>query len=132
DTARSVGSEIIRFASLCGGLPAPEVAGTNPIGYKFSWSPRGVLVASQNAARWKEDGKLREVAGVDLLAQAKPIIINNSFALDVLPNRDSTLFAELYGLEDIPTFFRGTLRPLHCELVLRYSCDESLRLHVPI
>ncbi|CAE7265402.1 AASS [Symbiodinium sp. CCMP2592] len=121
DTARSVGSEIMRFASLCGGLPAPEVAGTNPIGYKFSWSPRGVLVASQNAARWKEDGKLQEVAGVDLLAQAKPIIINNSFALDVLPNRDSTLFAELYGLEDIPTFFRGTLR-------FRGFCERMLVL----
>lgn len=129
DTARSVGSEIIRFASLCGGLPAPEVAGTNPIGYKFSWSPRGVLVASQNAARWKEDGKLREVAGVDLLAQAKPIIINNSFALDVLPNRDSTLFAELYGLEDIPTFFRGTLRFRgFCERMLVLSRLGLLRL----
>ncbi|CAK9013355.1 unnamed protein product [Durusdinium trenchii] len=54
DTARSTGSEILRFASLCGGLPSPEAAGSNPIGYKFSWSPRGVLVASQNSARFKE------------------------------------------------------------------------------
>ncbi|CAK9066981.1 unnamed protein product [Durusdinium trenchii] len=121
DTARSTGSEILRFASLCGGLPSPEAAGSNPIGYKFSWSPRGVLVASQNSARFKEDGLLREIAGEDLLAQGKPITINNAFALDVLPNRDSTMFAELYGLADIPTFIRGTLR-------FRGFCERMLTL----
>lgn len=121
DTARSSGSEILRFASLCGGLPSPEAAGSNPLGYKFSWSPRGVLVASQNSARFKEDGLVRDIAGEDLLAEGKPMTINNAFALDVLPNRDSTLFAELYGLAEIPTFFRGTLR-------FRGFCERMLAL----
>jgi len=121
DTARNTGCEILRFASLCGGLPSPEAAGSNPIGYKFSWSPRGVLVASRNSARFKEDGLLREIRGEDLLAQGKPVTINNAFALDVLPNRDSTMFAELYGLADIPTFFRGTLR-------FRGYCERMLAL----
>lgn len=121
DTARSTGAEINRFASLCGGLPSPEAAGSNPLGYKFSWNPRGVLVASQNSARYKEDGLLRDVPGGELLAQGKPITINNAFALDVLPNRNSTMFAELYGLADIPTFFRGTLR-------FRGFCERMLAL----
>ena len=44
------GGKITRFISLCGGLPAPEAA-DNPIGYKFSWSPIGVLRAATNVSR---------------------------------------------------------------------------------
>mmetsp|Transcript_71797 Transcript_71797/g.126776 ORF Transcript_71797/g.126776 Transcript_71797/m.126776 type:complete len:1110 (-) Transcript_71797:14-3343(-) len=121
DAAKDAGSEVLRFSSLCGGLPAPEAAGSNPIGYKFSWSPRGVLVASRNPARYREDGRLREIQGEDLLRSGRPITINNAFALDVLPNRDSTSFAELYGLADAPTFFRGTLR-------YRGFCERMLAL----
>jgi len=105
-----VGNRILSFSSLCGGLPAPEAAGTNPLGYKFSWSPKGVLLAARNAARYRKDGKLHEVPASGLLAQAEPLTLNNSLAFEVLPNRDSTVFAKLYGLEDAPTFFRGTLR----------------------
>lgn len=43
------GGKITRFTSLCGGLPAPEAA-DNPIGYKFSWSPIGVLRAATNVS----------------------------------------------------------------------------------
>ncbi|CAE8595750.1 unnamed protein product [Polarella glacialis] len=121
DSAKAAGSKIIRFSSLCGGLPAPEAAGSNPIGYKFSWSPRGVLTASRNPARFMEDGVLQEIPGENLLASGRPLTINNAFALDVLPNRDSTQFAELYGLADAPTFFRGTLR-------YRGFCNRMLAL----
>jgi hypothetical protein len=44
------GGKITRFTSLCGGLPAPEAA-DNPIGYKFSWSPIGVLRAATNVSQ---------------------------------------------------------------------------------
>jgi len=101
---------VVGFSSLCGGLPAPEAAGSNPLGYKFSWSPKGVLLAARNAARFRREGQLREVPGEELLAHARPMTLNNAFAFDVLPNRDSTAFAELYGLADAPSFFRGTLR----------------------
>lgn len=122
DSVKASGSRVLRFASLCGGLPAPEAAGSNPLGYKFSWSPRGVLMASQNAARYKENHVVREIRGEDLLKHGQPITINNAFALDVLPNRDSTAFAELYGLAEIPSFFRGTLRYRgYCERMLALS-----------
>lgn len=101
---------VLGFSSLCGGLPAPEAAGSSPLGYKFSWSPKGVLLAARNAARFRHEGQLYEVPGDDLLAHSKPMTLNNAFAFDVLPNRDSTAFAKLYGLADAPSFYRGTLR----------------------
>lgn len=110
DDAKREGGKVLSFSSLCGGLPAPEAAGSSPIGYKFSWSPAGVVRASQNPAMWKQDGKLTKVAGSELLAHGKPMTMNNAFTFEVLPNRDSTAFAELYGVADAPTFFRGTLR----------------------
>eukprot|EP00405_Crypthecodinium_cohnii_P014854 CAMPEP_0206444564 /NCGR_PEP_ID=MMETSP0324_2-20121206/14986_1 /ASSEMBLY_ACC=CAM_ASM_000836 /TAXON_ID=2866 /ORGANISM="Crypthecodinium cohnii, Strain Seligo" /LENGTH=1054 /DNA_ID=CAMNT_0053912609 /DNA_START=222 /DNA_END=3386 /DNA_ORIENTATION=+ len=110
EEAKAEGSEIIKFSSLCGGLPAPEAAGSSPIGYKFSWSPRGVLTAAKNAAKWSQEGQLKEIPGSELLTCVRPLALNNALALDVLPNRDSISFARLYGLSDAPTFFRGTLR----------------------
>jgi len=118
---KASGGQVMSFSSLCGGLPAPEVAGANPIGYKFSWSPKGVLMAGRNPATYKKAGVLTEVKGPDLLSTAKPVMINNALAFDVLPNRDSTAFAELYGLADAPTFFRGTFR-------YRGFCDRMLAL----
>ncbi|KAL1864183.1 hypothetical protein VTK73DRAFT_6074 [Phialemonium thermophilum] len=56
------GGKINKFFSYCGGLPAPESSG-NPLGYKFSWSPRGVLLALRNAASFYQDGKVVHVAG---------------------------------------------------------------------
>jgi len=64
---------------------------------------------------------MRDIRGEDLLRSGRPITINNAFALDVLPNRDSTSFAELYGLAHAPTFFRGTLR-------YRGFCERMLAL----
>ena len=49
--------QIISFTSYCGGLPAPEDS-NNPLGYKFSWSARGVLLAATNSAKFIEDGKV--------------------------------------------------------------------------
>ena len=43
------GGKILHFYSFCGGLPAPE-HNNNPFGYKFSWSPKGVVLASRNSA----------------------------------------------------------------------------------
>jgi saccharopine dehydrogenase-like NADP-dependent oxidoreductase len=54
---RDMGGRVLSFESMCGGLPAPEAA-DNPLGYKFSWSPRGVLLAAQNAAKFFRDGKV--------------------------------------------------------------------------
>jgi len=103
------GGKIVSFESFCGGLPAPEAA-DNPLGYKFSWNPRGVLTAGQQPSRYKENNKVIEVKGHDVLASHKPIEINIALSLEQLPNRDALPYADLYGISDVATMYRGTLR----------------------
>ncbi|TPX57572.1 hypothetical protein PhCBS80983_g03736 [Powellomyces hirtus] len=112
DEVRDKGGRITSFVSWCGGLPAPE-ASNNPLGYKFSWSPKGVLMAGLNSAHFKRDGKIIEVPGNSLFESAVPVDINKGFALEGIPNRDSLKYVDLYNLGDISdmtTMFRGTLR----------------------
>ncbi len=102
------GGKITSFRSYCGGLPAPE-ANDNPWGYKFSWSPRGVLQAGRNSARFLLRGTIQEIEGGDLFAHHWPIQIEH-LQLETYPNRDSLPYIELYGLDGIETMYRGTLR----------------------
>ena len=112
---RALGERLVSFKSCCGGLPAPE-ANTNPWGYKFSWSPRGVLAAGRNAARWLEDGRLVELPRERLFTQVAPYEVAGVGLLEVYPNRDSTSYVPVYGIEGVHTMFRGTLRyPGWCE-----------------
>ncbi|RMJ11439.1 Saccharopine dehydrogenase [NADP(+), L-glutamate-forming] [Fusarium kuroshium] len=103
------GGKILSFLSYCGGLPAPEVSG-NPLGYKFSWSSRGVRLALRNAARYYQDGKIADVASKDLMGTAKPYFIYPGFAFVAYPNRDSTPYKERYNIPEAETIIRGTLR----------------------
>ncbi len=58
DSLQAQGKEVVSFTSFCGGLPAPEDADV-PLGYKFSWSPKGVLTAASNSAMFKLYGEVR-------------------------------------------------------------------------
>ena len=63
------GEEIKSFVSFCGGLPAPE-ASNNPLGYKFSWSPRGVLLNTVSGAQWLHSNKTDGIApGGDIICK---------------------------------------------------------------
>jgi saccharopine dehydrogenase-like NADP-dependent oxidoreductase len=109
------GSRLVSFRSCCGGLPAPD-ANTNPWGYKFSWSPRGVLAAGSNAARWLEDGRVIDVPGDELFTHVSAYDVADVGRLEVYPNRDATAYVATYGIEGVRTMFRGTLRyPGWCE-----------------
>jgi saccharopine dehydrogenase (NADP+, L-glutamate forming) len=103
------GGKIKSFLSYCGGLPAPE-ASDNPLGYKFSWSSRGVLLALGNDAKYYENGKIKEVAGKDLMGTAKPYFVYPGFSLVAYPNRDSSPYKERYNIPEADTILRGTLR----------------------
>ena len=103
------GGKITGFLSYCGGLPAPEASG-NPLGYKFSWSSRGVLLALRNAAKFYKDGKVQEIPGPELMGHAKPYFIYPGFAFVAYPNRDSTPYRERYDIPEAQTIIRGTLR----------------------
>lgn len=103
------GGKIVSFFSYCGGLPAPE-ANTNPWGYKFSWSPRGVVLAGRNSGKYLKDGNIVEVESKDLFAHHWDIEIGGVGTLQAYPNRDSLPYIELYGLGGISSMYRGTLR----------------------
>ncbi len=109
---QAAGGAVVRFTSWCGGLPAPE-ANDNPLGYKFSWSPRGVLMAGRNPARYRQDGELVEIPGPELFLHywCVPIEVEGRvIPFEGYPNRDSLPYAETYGITSARTMFRGTLR----------------------
>jgi saccharopine dehydrogenase (NADP+, L-glutamate forming) len=103
------GGRVAGFTSWCGGLPAPE-ANTNPFGYKFSWSPRGVLLASKNSAKYLKDGRVVSIPAADLFASPQIIPIPGLGEFEGYPNRDSVPYRETYGIPEALTVFRGTLR----------------------
>jgi saccharopine dehydrogenase (NADP+, L-glutamate forming) len=83
-------------------------ASDNPLGYKLSWSSRGVLLALRNEAKYYKDGKVVEIASKDLMAMAKPYFIYPGYAFVAYPNRDSTPYKERFNIPEAQTIIRGT------------------------
>ena len=103
------GGKLVSFTSNAGGLPAPE-ANDNPMGYKFSWAPRGVILAGKNPARFLKDGETVDVPGPELFSYHWPCPIVGFGELEVYPNRDSIPYIASYNIPTVTTMFRGTLR----------------------
>lgn len=106
---QSAGGRVEGFTSYCGGLPAPE-ANTNPFGYKFSWSPRGVLLAGSNEARYLKDGREVRIPGGDLFDHFEVLTVPGLGTFEGYPNRNSLPYLEMYGIPGARTIFRGTYR----------------------
>lgn len=103
------GGQILGFTSFCGGLPAPE-ANTNPFGYKFSWSPIGVLLAGKNSAQYLKNGQEVLIRSEDLFDNYSLIEIEGLGEFEGYPNRNSLPYIQLYGIQSTKTMLRGTLR----------------------
>jgi saccharopine dehydrogenase-like NADP-dependent oxidoreductase len=115
DHVHNKGGEIEEFYSITGALPAPEAC-DNPFNYKFSWSPKGVVLASTNDARYWRHEKEVYVPPKDLFKDIFRVDFPNVGELDVYANRDSLPYIELYGVEEAKTMYRGTFRhPGWCE-----------------
>ncbi|KAI8065099.1 Saccharopine dehydrogenase-domain-containing protein [Gongronella butleri] len=114
DECKQQGKKVRSFVSWCGGLPAPDASNV-PLGYKFSWSPRGVLTASGNDAVYWANGKEISISGDDLLKNHFPRVETayRGFVFEGLANRNALGYADIYGLgslDQMDTMFRGTLR----------------------
>lgn len=109
DQVHNRGGKIEEFYSICGALPAPEAA-NNPFKYKFSWSPKGVVMAGNNDARYLRDGKIVEVSTEDLFKNPLQINFTDVGKLEVYPNRDSISYIDIYGIPEAKTMMRGTFR----------------------
>ncbi|XP_052756127.1 alpha-aminoadipic semialdehyde synthase, mitochondrial isoform X1 [Galleria mellonella] len=104
------GGRVDSFISYCGGLPAAEFS-DNALRYKFSWNPRGVLLNTISGAKYLSRGQIVEVlGGGELMSVARELDFLPGFAFEGFPNRDSTIYSSLYGIEDAHTMFRGTIR----------------------
>jgi saccharopine dehydrogenase-like NADP-dependent oxidoreductase len=111
---RAGGGRVVSFRSYCGGLPAPE-ANNNPWGYKFSWSPRGVVLAARNPARYLHQGQEVQVPGPELFAHPERVEVGG-MTFEGYPNRNALDYLKVYDLDGVHTMFRGTLRNLgHCK-----------------
>ncbi|SNR31948.1 saccharopine dehydrogenase C-terminal domain-containing protein [Hymenobacter mucosus] len=133
DEVRAQGGELLSFKSYCGGLMAPGSEGDNPWRYKFTWNPRNVVLAGQGTAKFLEGGQPRFIPYQQLFARTELLCIPTYGEFEGYANRDSLSYRAPYGLHDIPTILRGTLRrPGYCAawhaLVLLGLTDDAVHL----
>ncbi|MBK7711830.1 MAG: hypothetical protein IPJ37_13395 [Bacteroidales bacterium] len=103
------GGKVEEFYSLCGALPSPEAA-DNPLKYKFTWSPKGVILASRNSALYLKKGKEKYIDAVNLFKDRINYTFPGIGELEIYPNRDSISFIDIYGISETKTMYRGTFR----------------------
>ena len=133
DDIKSEGGKIISFESFTGGLIAPETDPDNPWRYKFTWNPRNVVMAGLGTAKFLEDNQLKYVPHQQLFTRTTKVKVEGIGLLDGYPNRDSLQYKSIYGLDDVSTMIRGTLRfEGYCQawnvLVQLGVCDESFEI----
>ncbi|MBZ9788295.1 saccharopine dehydrogenase NADP-binding domain-containing protein [Psychroflexus sp. CAK57W] len=110
DRIRSKGGKMLLFESFTGGLVAPE-SDDNLWNYKFTWNPRNVVVAGQGgAAEFIQEGQYKYIPYQRLFRRTEFLNIPKYGRFEGLANRNSLAYRSIYGLEDIPTLYRGTLR----------------------
>jgi len=109
DYVHGKNGKIEEFYSVTGALPAPEVA-DNPFKYKFSWSPKGVVMAGNNDGKYLRHGKIIEIPTEDLFKNPLSVNFPEVGTLEIYPNRDSLPYIDLYGIPETKTMMRGTFR----------------------
>lgn len=110
DRIRDNGAKILLFESFTGGLVAPE-SDTNLWNYKFTWNPRNVVLAGQGgAAMFIQEGTYKYIPYHKVFRRTEFLRINGSGNYEAYANRDSLKYRSIYGLDDIPTMYRGTIR----------------------
>ncbi len=116
DHIKEKGGKLSSFKSFCGGLIAPE-SDNNPWNYKFTWNPRNVVLAGQGgAACFIRNNEYKYIPYNRLFCRLDHIQIEGYGDFVGYANRDSLSYRSVYGIEDTPTIFRGTLRrPGYCQ-----------------
>lgn len=110
DNIKDFGGKMIMFESFTGGLVAPE-SDNNLWHYKFTWNPRNVVVAGQGGvAKFIQEGKYKYIPYHKLFRRTEFLEVDNYGRFEALANRDSLKYRDIYGLKDIHTLYRGTIR----------------------
>jgi len=110
DSIRDKGGKMLLFESFTGGLVAPE-SDNNLWNYKFTWNPRNVVVAGQGGvAEFLQEGKYKYIPYHRLFRRTEFMHIDGYGKFEGYANRNSLDYRSIYGLEDILTLYRGTIR----------------------
>lgn len=110
DRIRDGGGKMLLFESFTGGLIAPE-SDTNLWNYKFTWNPRNVVVAGQGGtAEFIQEGTYKYIPYHRLFRRTEFLEVEGYGRFEAYANRNSLKYRSIYGLEDILTLYRGTIR----------------------
>jgi len=110
DEIRSKGGKMLLFESFCGGLVAPE-CDNNLWNYKFTWAPRNVVLAGQGgAAKFVQEGTYKYIPYGTVFRRTEFLEVEGYGKFEAYSNRDSLKYRSIYGLDDILTLYRGTIR----------------------
>ena len=109
DRVKKQGGKIISFRSHCGGLVSPE-SDDNPWHYKITWNPGNIVMAGSSGAVYKLNGMITEIPYHNIFRDCNMIDVPELFPLAWYPNRDSLTYIDTYGLHNVETFIRTTLR----------------------
>ena len=110
DSIRDKSGKMLLFESFCGGLVAPE-SDDNLWNYKFTWNPRNVVLAGQGgASKFIQEGTYKYIPYHKLFRRSEILNIDGHGKFEAYTNRDSLKYRSIYGLDDILTLYRGTIR----------------------
>ena len=107
--ARDDGSRITAFRSYGSGIPAPGQP-VNPLRYVITWDPRNVVMAGFQGAQYMEEGRIKVVPFPQVFQHTWAVEVDGVGTLEAYANRDSLSYMQSFGLEDVQTMIRGTLR----------------------
>ncbi|TBM98995.1 saccharopine dehydrogenase [Hyunsoonleella flava] len=110
DKIRDKGGNIILFESFTGGLVAPE-SDNNLWNYKFTWNPRNVVTAGQGGtAKFIQENSYKYIPYHRLFRRTEFLDIEGFGRFEAYANRDSLKYQNAYGLSNVRTLYRGTMR----------------------
>ena len=110
DQIKEKGGKMLLFESFCGGLVAPE-NDTNLWNYKFTWAPRNVVLAGQGgAAKFIQEGTYKYIPYCNVFRRTEFLEVAGYGKFEAYSNRDSLKYRSIYGLDDVLTLYRGTIR----------------------
>ncbi|MGO4904751.1 saccharopine dehydrogenase family protein [Flavobacterium sp. W20_MBD1_R3] len=110
DKVKDKGGNLLLFESFCGGLVAPE-SDNNRWNYKFTWAPRNVVLAGQGgAAKFIQEGTYKYIPYCNLFRRTEFLEVEGYGRFEAYSNRDSLKYRSVYGLDNVLTLYRGTIR----------------------
>jgi saccharopine dehydrogenase-like NADP-dependent oxidoreductase len=129
DKIKAMGGTLTSFESFTGGLIAPETDTENPWRYKFTWNPRNVVMAGQGTAKFLQEDQYKFIPYQQLFLRTTPVSVPGYGNYEGYANRDSLKYMETYGLKNIKTMLRGTLRNkgycLAWNILVQLGCCED-------